>query len=59
MAFTVLLAKVQIVFITDYAKLAEFIVDRARETGATDNLTLICVFLRPVEDLWKLFIAET
>uniref|UniRef100_A0A8R1Y4S1 PPM-type phosphatase domain-containing protein n=1 Tax=Onchocerca volvulus TaxID=6282 RepID=A0A8R1Y4S1_ONCVO len=43
----------------NYGKLAEFIVDRAREAGATDNLTLICVFLRPVEDLWKLFIAET
>uniref|UniRef100_A0A915Q0U2 PPM-type phosphatase domain-containing protein n=1 Tax=Setaria digitata TaxID=48799 RepID=A0A915Q0U2_9BILA len=43
---------------TNYAKLAEFVVDRAREAGATDNLTLICVFLRPVEDLWKLFIAE-
>ncbi|KAM3724382.1 Protein phosphatase fem-2 [Dirofilaria immitis] len=43
----------------NYGKLAEFIVDRARETGATDNLTLICVFLRPVEDLWKLFTAET
>ncbi|EJD74122.1 phosphatase 1E [Loa loa] len=41
-----------------YGKLAEFIVDRARESGATDNLTLICVFLRPVEDLWKLFIAD-
>ncbi|VDM10101.1 unnamed protein product [Wuchereria bancrofti] len=43
----------------NYGKLAEFIVDRAREAGATDNLTLICVFLRPVEDLWKLFTAET
>ncbi|VDK74114.1 unnamed protein product [Litomosoides sigmodontis] len=43
----------------NYGKLAEFVVDRARETGATDNLTFICVFLRPVEDLWKLFLAET
>ncbi|CAG9532687.1 unnamed protein product [Cercopithifilaria johnstoni] len=43
----------------NYSNLAEFVVDRARETGATDNLTLICVFLRPVEDLWKLFLTET
>lgn len=48
-----------IIFVSDYGKLAEFIVDRAKESGATDNLTLICVFLRPVEDLWELFTGET
>uniref|UniRef100_A0A914UU18 PPM-type phosphatase domain-containing protein n=1 Tax=Plectus sambesii TaxID=2011161 RepID=A0A914UU18_9BILA len=40
---------------TDYAKMADFVVRKAKEEGATDNMTLVVVFLRPVDDLWKLF----
>jgi hypothetical protein len=39
----------------EYAKLADFIVAKAKDTGATDNMTLIVVFLRPPNDLWELF----
>jgi hypothetical protein len=35
--------------------LAEFIAGKAKEAGATDNLTLICVFLKPLEAIWKKF----
>uniref|UniRef100_A0A914CYJ1 PPM-type phosphatase domain-containing protein n=1 Tax=Acrobeloides nanus TaxID=290746 RepID=A0A914CYJ1_9BILA len=39
----------------DYHKMAQFIVDEAKEEGATDNLTLICVFLVPLDRLWNAF----
>uniref|UniRef100_A0A915AG48 PPM-type phosphatase domain-containing protein n=1 Tax=Parascaris univalens TaxID=6257 RepID=A0A915AG48_PARUN len=39
----------------DYAKLSEYLTTRAKDAGATDNLTMLCVFLRPVADLWDLF----
>ncbi|VDN02823.1 unnamed protein product [Thelazia callipaeda] len=45
--------------VDNYEKLAEFIVDQARESGTSDNLTMICVFLRPVKDLWELFANES
>ncbi|KAL3089497.1 hypothetical protein niasHS_006881 [Heterodera schachtii] len=39
----------------DFEFLADFIVDKAKSAGASDNLTLICVFLRPIDELWAKF----
>jgi len=41
--------------VDDYPKLAEFLVSKAKSTGASDNMTLIIVFLRSPQDLWMLF----
>jgi hypothetical protein len=35
--------------------LSEFISNKAKEAGASDNLTLISVFLKPLEEIWKEF----
>lgn len=40
---------------SEYEELAEYVCTEAKKSGSLDNLTLICVFLRPVQDLWKLF----
>ncbi|TKR78254.1 hypothetical protein L596_019091 [Steinernema carpocapsae] len=39
----------------DFPRMAEDICESAVDKGSTDNVTLIIVCLRPVEDLWKLF----
>ncbi|KAH7731597.1 phosphatase 1E [Aphelenchoides avenae] len=38
---------------TEYERLATFIADKAKEEGASDNLTLIAVFLKPLDVVWK------
>ncbi|KAI1729183.1 protein phosphatase 2C domain-containing protein [Ditylenchus destructor] len=36
----------------DYKSLADFISQKAKENGSSDNLTLIVVFLQPVQTVW-------
>ncbi|VDD86896.1 unnamed protein product, partial [Enterobius vermicularis] len=42
----------------DYNELSRYLCREASEEGSCDNITAICVFLRPVEDLWKLFCSS-
>jgi len=39
----------------DYTKLSEFVVERAKEAGAQDNLTFISVYLKPFDEIWDKF----
>uniref|UniRef100_A0A914HBP5 PPM-type phosphatase domain-containing protein n=1 Tax=Globodera rostochiensis TaxID=31243 RepID=A0A914HBP5_GLORO len=39
----------------DFELLAEFIVNKAKSAGSSDNLTLICIFLRPINEVWTKF----
>uniref|UniRef100_A0A915CRT8 PPM-type phosphatase domain-containing protein n=1 Tax=Ditylenchus dipsaci TaxID=166011 RepID=A0A915CRT8_9BILA len=41
--------------IRDYEKIADVIAQKAKENGSSDNLTLIAVFLQPVDTVWKAF----
>jgi len=39
----------------DHEKLAEFITLKAKESGSSDNLTLLAVFLQPIDVIWGKF----
>uniref|UniRef100_A0A0K0E8Z3 PPM-type phosphatase domain-containing protein n=1 Tax=Strongyloides stercoralis TaxID=6248 RepID=A0A0K0E8Z3_STRER len=41
--------------VSEYKKLSTTIVEAARDAGTTDNLTCIIVFLKPLDDVWKMF----
>uniref|UniRef100_A0A0K0G2Q9 PPM-type phosphatase domain-containing protein n=1 Tax=Strongyloides venezuelensis TaxID=75913 RepID=A0A0K0G2Q9_STRVS len=41
--------------VSEYKKLATTIVEAAKDGGTTDNLTCIIVFLKPLDEVWKMF----
>uniref|UniRef100_A0A0N4ZXA8 PPM-type phosphatase domain-containing protein n=1 Tax=Parastrongyloides trichosuri TaxID=131310 RepID=A0A0N4ZXA8_PARTI len=41
--------------ITEYKNLSSVIVEAAKDAGASDNLTCVIVYLKPLEEVWKMF----
>jgi serine/threonine protein phosphatase PrpC len=38
----------------DYYMLADFIANKAKEANSADNMTLICIYLAPVKEIWNM-----